>query len=331
MRYKRPGSATVGGPRSGFTLVELLVVIAIIAVLVSLSGAAYFRWIATQAQDTTETTMRDVAKVLERQMKQVIDRAKKEPESNIPLSVRTMAGGDMRRARVIWIKLRLKQEFPMTYAEALFPWQAVNSTYNLPPADLPPKRTYVVALGGAGISATNCPPDDGTQSSAMLLLALSQVRGGVKFNPGDLPSTAVGDTNSDGMKEIVDAWVKPLAFYRWPVGNAELISMNPAPANTRAFRFADAIDPDGLLLNPAWYSSNARAQFENLCHPISPNNGQSAFYILPTLASAGPDNILGLQPSTLTAVSMMATTNPPATLDNIYSYRLRMGARGSAQ
>src|SRR5207302_5135067 len=92
----------------------------------------------------------------------VIDQANKE---SIPDGVLLMAGGNAPRARVIWIKLRLKQEFPMNYAEARTPWKTPDITPNSPdgappfpsaPAGqspwaqfLAPRRSYVTALGNA--------------------------------------------------------------------------------------------------------------------------------------------------------------------------------------
>jgi prepilin-type N-terminal cleavage/methylation domain-containing protein len=309
MRQKRPAAAL--DRRAGFTLVEMLVVISIIGVLVSLSAAGYFVWLGNQSQDTTETTMRQVFQVLNRQFKAVIDKADQE---TIPASVLSMAGGDVRRGRVIWKKLRLKQEFPISYAEARNPWQAANPTYNLTPAtDLPGNPVYIRALQGAV-------PGPG-ESSACLLLALSRNRGGVRLSADDLPNTAVTDTNGDGVKEIVDAWAKPMAFFRWPTGNAELTNLNTA-------KFADPLDPEGLLLSPTWYNlpsgkpNPQRLQFESLCHPISAD-GKSAYYVIPALASGGRDMTLGLDLTT------MAITNTAAAADNIYSYRLRLGARGT--
>src|SRR5207249_3350986 len=118
----------------------------------------------------------------------------------IPDSVRTMAGGNDLRARVIWKKLRLKQEFPTTFAEAQAPWQASNPAFNLVPnTDLQPMygQSLQSAAPGAG------------ESSACLLLALQKGRGGVRLNPDDLPNTALTDTNGDNLKEIVDAWGNP--------------------------------------------------------------------------------------------------------------------------
>ena len=309
MRRHRPTPAAARAPRPGFTLVEMLVVIAIIGVLASLSAAAIFRWIGNQSQDTTETVLRDVYQVLERQMKAVVEKADKE---TIPASVLTMAGNDQRRARVIWKKLRLKQEFPTTFAEALNPYAAPGSPISA--TDLPAKVPYVRALS----KAVSGPGD----SAACLLLALSQNRGGIRLSPDELPSNVLGDSNGDGVKELLDAWGKPISFYRWPTGNTELLSMNPAPAGSKAAKFADPLDPDGLLLSPTWYGSTGYKQFVALCHPVS-LNGQTALYIIPSLASAGRDNQFGLD-ATMREVSTDAA-------DNIYSFRLRLGIRGSTQ
>ena len=50
-----------------------------------------------------------------------------------------MAGNDPNRARVIWVKLRLKQTFPDTFNEALNP------------VPMPPLPYYQSVLGAAGL------------------------------------------------------------------------------------------------------------------------------------------------------------------------------------
>jgi prepilin-type N-terminal cleavage/methylation domain-containing protein len=318
MRQQRCAAAP---GRPGFTLVEMLVVLAILVVLASLSAGGIVRWIASQSQDTTETTMRGAYQVLNRQIKAAIDIADKEPDSKIPQSVRTMAGGDMRRARVIWKKLRLKQEFPTSYYEGWYPYAAANGVAILPANDLPAKAVYtrVLPKPATAPAATPTPPAPPApnESSVCLLLALSQNRGGVRLSADDLPNTALSEISPGGPKLIIDAWAQPLVFYRWPTGNTELIGLNTT-------KFADPLDPEGLLLNPTWYASAGKGQFEALCHPISPD-GQRAYYVIPTLASGGRDMTLGLDLTT------MATTNANVVADNIYSYRLRLGLRGSTQ
>jgi hypothetical protein len=310
----------------------MLVVLAILLVIASLSAAGIMRWLASQSQDTTETTMRGVYQLLNRQINAVLDKADKE---TIPQSVYIMAGGDQRRARVIWKKLRLKQEFPMSYYEAWYPYATSSGVALLPAGDLPAKTVYTRILPKPTM-APAYPPSPATQptapgpneSSICLLLAISQNRGGVRLSADDIPNTVLSEdrNNPGGPKMIMDAWGFPLAFYRWPTGNTELTGLNTS-------KVADPLDPEGLLLNPNWYNTTTlwpntqltyRQVFELLCHSISPD-GVRAYYVIPTLASAGRDNTLGLDLTT------MAETNANVTADNIYSYRLRLGIRGSKQ
>src|SRR5713226_8980244 len=105
--------------RSAFTLLEMLVVIAIIAIIISLTLAAVQAIFGGQDKKTTELTIKRLDEAIKAQMRAVIQQANELP---IPQSVINLAGGDMRRAKVIWVKLQLKRNFPMTFREALWPW-----------------------------------------------------------------------------------------------------------------------------------------------------------------------------------------------------------------
>src|SRR5262249_28069863 len=120
--------------RTGFTLVELLIVIGIIVVLAALTLSATMQVIGTQYKNNSEQTVKKVALGVQKQWDIVVSTAKNE---RIPPGVISLAGGDERRARVLWIKLRLKQEFPMTYTEALQPWGPATAPAYLSAADLP--------------------------------------------------------------------------------------------------------------------------------------------------------------------------------------------------
>jgi hypothetical protein len=260
----------------------------IIAIVVSLSAAAAIQIIASQRGSNTQHTIEALKKVFDSQWRAVVDRAKNEPP---PASVLAIAGGDPRRARVIWVKLRLKQEFPMNFSEALYPWAGPHALYVSPnnsvpppltPADLPAIKTYAAALRGAGVyvpaaqeaaSATQTYPasiDPRTwpdESGVLLLLALQQDRGAGSLTADDLSTTAIADAGVGGLKMIVDAWGKPLSLYRWPtptpvlydaqdpnnVNNREVDGLNPSGASVP---FRDPLDPEGLLVDPNWNNSN---------------------------------------------------------------------------
>ena len=291
------------GRRPAFTLVELIVVIAIIVLLAGLTTAAVMEVLAVQQKRATEATIQKVASELDRQWKAVVDQAKNE---QVPSSVLTqLAGNDPRRARVIWIKLRLKQEFPMSYAEAKNP-----------------------DLGLGYISAKNAfkvlPPaanDPYTESSACLLLALTQGHRGVTWDVDQsLGAGFAQDTDGDGFKEIVDTWGKALYFVRWPTTNPDL---NPALAPVQGIN--DNQDPDGLLSDPSWVNTGGAKTFQTLCGsnlPWQSYNYQvaaKASYknLNPFVASAGPDG------------ARLPNNKCYGTGDDIYSYRLRsLGSRG---
>jgi prepilin-type N-terminal cleavage/methylation domain-containing protein len=317
--------------RPGFTLVELMVVVAIIGVLVTLVTSAAMQVISYQRNSTTEATITTLASLLDQQWRAVIDQANKE---TIPASVMNMAGNDVRRARVIWTKLRLKQEFPMNFTEALNPFMTPNGSY-LSASDLPPRSAYVSAL--RGIPASTDPQVWPTESSACLLLALQQGRRGISLSEDSLSVSALA-SRGPGLRQLVDGWGMPLYFYRWPTLNDDLDRSSPSgPYNPADGRSRDPLDPEGLLLDPNWNNKNNQgvAWFERYCHlvhdPHSLVYKPRSFYAVPVIASAGRDLALGMQRIThplLPDPMQVDITNPTPSSDNIYSYRLRLGGRG---
>jgi hypothetical protein len=177
----------------------------------------------------------------------------------IPPHVLAMADNDPTRARVIWIKLRLKQEFPMNVSEALYPWFVPGGTV-LVPTDLPGKRYYYDRITQAFpqlANSSNWPnipanyPNGGTQSQTAppftnsadkkwplentlcLTMALQVNRGSTVFNEDNfainslspdifIPQSPGGKLlQFSGPRSLVDSWGFPLFFYRWPVGNLD--------------------------------------------------------------------------------------------------------------
>jgi prepilin-type N-terminal cleavage/methylation domain-containing protein len=313
--------------RSAFTLMEMLVVVAIIALLVSLTLAAVTSITRAQEEKATGRTISRLNDGITAQVRAVIQDANELP---IPQSVINLAGGNMQRAKVIWIKLKLKQNFPMTFREALWPWAidgnppasfpppaggypapipmpipspafGTGLPSPIPPGDLPPLPAFVDAISkvvsgtgqimGAGPPATRAGYYSPNESAHLLYIAMTISRRGTRFDP--------------------EGQVGPSAIYQDPVGQGGLSGFKDAWDRPLCFFRWPTDFPDNLLnstdlqdpertLTPTnmtdpWYTSGLSAQFEKLCHSIhDPNTGQIRPLYAPfALVSSGLNKKLG--------------------------------------
>ena len=317
--------------RPSFTLVEMLVVIAIIAVLVSLTAAAVFRLIFTQQSANTKSELSRLEGELVKQYRAAADKfrdPKREPLPPPPGSplagaynyvLTSMANNDPNVARVIWVKLRLKQTFPNNINEALNP------------APMPPLSTYSNQLSLLGYTTNNTTAPQPWESSACLLMALQRGEDGGGVTPEVLgPSSFIHNfpAPTGTIPALVDGWGNPLRFCRWPVGSP-VLNPNGQP---QAGDNNDPTDPSGLLVSPTWQQTNGYSLFQQYCHPVpqhAAGTQATTYRIYPLIASAGPDGVLGLDkepfaagiPAVLSpaqiimaqqqALNGLATGNPP--------------------
>jgi prepilin-type N-terminal cleavage/methylation domain-containing protein len=302
--------------RAAFTLIELLIVIAIIAILVALSAAAVLRIIGVQQTSNSKTALTKIESQVHKQYSAAAARFQKEvlpPKDptlkNIYLTtVLPLAGNEPDRARVIWVKMRLKQTFPQSMAEA----------FN--PAPLPPLEHFSDGLSFLGYSAATPPAPE--HSSILLLSSLTRGEGGNEMSGADLgisSSIGIGTTpNGQPISYLVDGYGQPLAFCRWPTGSTVL---NPNGAQQG---LNDSGDKGGLLTTAAWLAYNnaqpAGQRFQDYCHALPdriPSNTATpsepaSYRLAPLIASPGPDKTLGLDPQTF------AQLPGPAYQDNLY-------------
>src|SRR5438270_13719012 len=110
--------------------------------------------------------------------------------------------------KALHMKLRMRQEFPQTYAEARYqftqPFAALNNTYG-------PKPLYLAAIG----NGTGNPVDLTKEAAILMLAVLSQNRGGGGFNAEDGLPTDMIDYAGKTVKVLVDAWGTPMCMRRW--------------------------------------------------------------------------------------------------------------------
>ena len=122
--------------RAGFTLIELLVVIGIMSLLMALAASAVFRVSFSEQKKIGETQVLKVASSFDQQWKAVVEAAKKEPMLDPenpnpadPINGATVGGKsleerildwsgyDNARARALWTRIRLWQEFPHRFSD----------------------------------------------------------------------------------------------------------------------------------------------------------------------------------------------------------------------
>jgi hypothetical protein len=310
--------------------VELLLVVGIIGLIASMTVVAFLQVVVTQRRNTTAQTVKTASSLLDRQWTAVRDQAMKEdiPSSVLP-TLQNWASGSSNSAalvRLMWVKMRLKQAFPTNFTEALSP----SPLWAMP--------TYKQALTQAGASGS-IPPDP-AESSVCLLLAL-QLGHATTVSEDVLGSATIADSKWSGLSQLVDAWGQPLAFYRYPTANTELDKLNPA-ATGPGTKARDPLDPTGLLMDPGWNNwTNYNAQqgvylFDQNVHSVHTGSGNTytavSVYMVPVIVSAGPNQNLGIdtppQSGNALLPDPMSIINQDAANDNIYSYRLRLGARG---
>jgi prepilin-type N-terminal cleavage/methylation domain-containing protein len=331
--------------RAGVTLVELLVVMAIIGVLASLTIGAVINVRASQEKSFTEATIKKLMTPLDQGFKAVFDQVREElgnsTNTTLQLILANLAGNDMRRAKVIYLKLRLKQEFPSNYADAIAP-----------------AAGYLA--GKPAYAATLDPSIAGQpyESSACLYAALKQSRRGMSaYNPDDIDPNFVRSVTASSGKQVsyfVDIWGSPLQFYLFPFDNDELNDQTLPYGNpTTRQQSRDPQDPEGTLMDPTWryttapnYSNNAKA-FMALLHPLPSATYPTAYSklvqnfpdmarnLIPVIVSRGKDGKLGYSTTpdpNYNKTATFMTIDPSApndSNDNIISYRLRQaGARG---
>ncbi|MAI74510.1 MAG: protein containing Prepilin-type cleavage/methylation [Rhodopirellula sp.] len=137
-----------------------------------------------------------------------------------------------------------------------------------------------------------------------LIMATSFVGGSPALEA--IPAANIGDTDNDGLREILDGWGNPLGFIRWPVGyfDPDLSIDKTIPDEFDLFRSDYA-----YTMVPGSTSSSAGAYdvFTN----VNFNNGTiKPWSMRPLVFSAGADGEYGITTNPITAAGVpMANYN----------------------
>lgn len=322
--------------RQAFTLIEMLVVLTIIALLASITISAVFRLQSGQKESNTNTHLHKIDMMLMEQYKAAVAQIAKEDPPQVVKELTKNADGtyDIARAKALHMKLRLRQEFPQNFGE-------VNTgvTLDLTAGNVlisryvyKGKQSYIAALKnpqttGAAPNFTYPELSAEAQSGAMLVLILSQGRGGVAINPEQIAPTILLDYPQNNnapniqLRVFRDEWGNQIGFRRFADDDftdvlAEL-NQKPFVSDTQiASGNMDPHDPDGRLKLQGWpqratclnYLANPNAGTRPMIQdPFDGRNrGPFAF-------SAGRDKQF----------------YPPNLDDNLYSFRIQQTRRGN--
>jgi len=278
--------------RSAFTLIEMLVVIAIIALLLSLSAGASIKYLDIQEKVNTQFMLDRTEAVLKNQWAQHKSQVfyEKIDADTHQWIAQYLAGNDPsaeNRIRVIYVKLKQRQAFPMNFNEALYPPLAASGS-PCPCAQLQPLTSYVQYLKSRGIGISS---GLSWESSACLLMALQRGVGNTGISPEDLTRGGFASVDvSYGVPILTDSWKNPVYFSRVPSGCPVL---NPNGAQNGAH---DPGDPQGYLQMATWGTTYGPLFSSITQQQLAPAN--QSFVLKPMLASQGPQRWIGMNPTT---------------------------------
>ena len=266
-----------------FTLVELLVVIAIITVLAS---TALFTMFGVR-EDVRETRARaEVAKINELIME------KWESYRTRAIPIRIPAGTDPRTAaamRLNAVRELMRMELPdritdLYLRDGAGNWASPTSVANpaayfgTTPVGLsaPPsawlgfqRRIMANTARGKIWSPLH-------EHSECLYMILAGIRDGDTTGLEWFSESEMGDTDDDGMPEILDSWGRPIYFLRWAPGYASDLQ-DPSR------REPDPFDP--LRVDPRWENNDDSNPNTKLDDP---------FALFPLIYSGGRDKQFGV-------------------------------------
>ena len=259
--------------RRGVTLIELLFVMAIIGILVAMSMGAYS---ATVAQAKVHRTQAIVAKLDQL----VLAKWEEYRTRAVPLKVPMGTNPDVAaRARLYALRELQRCEMPDRKTDVLD-----NPAIIAAPSLQKNYRRRAVPGWTEKHEGAEC-----------LYLIVAAMRDGEDAALSWFSPSEIGDTDGDGMNEILDGFGQPVEFLRWASGY--VAEDGPVTFQTRdSVKAPDEFDP--IKRDPRWSDSDTTF---------------APYSLRPLVFSAGPDKEygIGVDPRPSNQPLRYSTTTPP--------------------
>jgi prepilin-type N-terminal cleavage/methylation domain-containing protein len=273
--------------RRGFTLTELLIVILIIGIMTGLALSAM--------SGATELAREQRTRAIISKLDQLImERYESYRTRAVPLSAivrQQNMNNPLNAARMRLYALRelMRMELPDRRSDVVnytvSPPSLEISATAIPIASLQ-KSYFRMAFRATGGNLANWTVQN--QGSECLYLIVSTMHDGDKnaldyFLPGE-----IGDTDGDGMKEILDGWGMPIEFLRWAPGYLKDDPTAPAltdqtsafvldpTTNKRNYSLPDAFDP--IKVDPRWALATPTTAWGYALRPLIYSAGRDKKY-----------------------------------------------------
>lgn len=297
------GQSSATGGR-GFTLIEILVVMTLITTLMTLMVMLVGSMLGTARTAATRATVFKIHQMLEERRDAFSRYQLQRVQINTAITILRNSGLNDRQSRqlapVVARKLIFKIALPQNHGE-----KSLSNTNTLSAADSSELLYWNLTNG----NTFGVPNESDSRFSA----------------------TELGDTDADGLIELLDGWGQPLRFYRWPTrlvrpaGSGQMI-LNPHLVRARLLlgdgsidRFSHDPDDDPLGRFGQWIQAQGN---EAVYH--TPSTWHATLVL-----SAGPDGMVGLyEPHDTANLGHLANPNgrDDAIYDNITNLNIPIGS-----
>ncbi|MCA8996880.1 MAG: type II secretion system protein [Planctomycetaceae bacterium] len=327
--YTQSDSLRSPGRNSGFTMIEILITIGIMGLLVTILIFALGPSLESARINATRTTLEQLDAAIQARL-DAIQRLDVSVEAKKLAALNS--GMSQEEAEFFIRKNLVKQALPQR-PEDLRGMDGTDGN-----ADDSPINAAYQGSGGHSSASANQPE----RCSEVLLFALTQ-GGTVRVMPsgksysiptldiGELNTSHLVDSDSNGLQEVIDEWDNPIRFYRWPTrlirtggAGATISASDVTYARTLIASLGkntsnngplatDPDDPTGLLYNDFTSMSLSIRYGTGMSDTVSADSfGEAAYHTpatfhAPLLMSLGPDETSGMagEPTSGTAADRL--------------------------